>query len=508
MDSVGSNYQSSRITASTPRMTGSERLPSKLRETCHACALSKVRCSKEKPSCARCSKRGVTCEYIVTKRPGRKRDPTKSALPRGAQCKDSDAAAAAAAAAGPNGMNATNANCMWIEDMLPAAAVVGGNGIGGTSNEYLDSTQDDVNSPMLWPLTVNEGTDMAGDMSDFLMPLITPLSSTFTVKTPDFLNAAVHVSAPNTPGNDQPMQDGSSVVQLLIPDSAREGHAAAASAAAAAAAVEEALSLDFFSTSSSRSLSSVPASSPSSRVADDSDSSATSSCCCLVKALEIMAKLSSSDLANPGMSVTGWKNAVQEGTLVGHDHHHGSPLLNATFSANKQTIEALSAMLHGSCQENVYLLTCMSMIVFKVLRRYEVAAGQSMSTDVHDAVDSFYDAASSHGNRHESRQRHVVNRDGVSLRRVAAQRVLGELHLVQQLVNRLSLRLRNSLDKKTDDGIDFENSGDRLEYRAASVDDKADTSFFSGATLSQIDHDLRKRLVMLSSNIINMLRKI
>ncbi|KAG6001231.1 hypothetical protein E4U21_004610 [Claviceps maximensis] len=482
--SVGSNYQSSRIPASAPRIAGSERLPSKLRETCRACALSKVRCSKEKPSCARCSKRGVTCEYIVTKRPGRKRDPTKSSLLGGTVCNELDVTSA--------GPNATNSNCLWIEDMLPDVA--GGNGrLGTTGNEYLDSTRVDANSPILWPLTANEGTDLVGDMSDFLMPLITPLSSTFTVKTPDFLNTEVHVSAPSTPSNDQPMQNGSSVVQLLIPDSVGEGHASAAAAAAA----EESLSLDFFSASSSRSLSSVPASTPSSRIADDSDSSAMSSCCCLMKALEMMSRLCSSDLVDLDVSRTGRINAVQDETLSGHVH--GSPLLNATFTANKQTIEALSTMLHGSCQENVYLLTCMSMIVFKVLRRYEVAAGQSMSAAVHDAGDFPHE--------NEARQRHV-NQDGDSLRRVAAQLVLGELHLVKQLVNRLSFRLRNSVDRAFDDGSNSETSDSMLEYRAASFEDKEDTSFFSGATLSQMDHDLRKGLLMLSSNIINMLRRI
>ena len=47
----------------------------RLRDSCHACAASKVKCSKEKPTCARCAKRGLDCEYCVTKRAGRKRDP-------------------------------------------------------------------------------------------------------------------------------------------------------------------------------------------------------------------------------------------------------------------------------------------------------------------------------------------------------------------------------------------------------------------------------------------------
>ena len=46
----------------------------KLRDSCHGCASSKVKCNKEKPTCARCAKRGQTCEYFATKRAGRKHE--------------------------------------------------------------------------------------------------------------------------------------------------------------------------------------------------------------------------------------------------------------------------------------------------------------------------------------------------------------------------------------------------------------------------------------------------
>ncbi|PHH60153.1 hypothetical protein CDD81_2071 [Ophiocordyceps australis] len=46
--------------------------PSKIRDSCHACAVSKVKCPKQKPTCARCEKRNTPCQYFVTKRPGRK----------------------------------------------------------------------------------------------------------------------------------------------------------------------------------------------------------------------------------------------------------------------------------------------------------------------------------------------------------------------------------------------------------------------------------------------------
>lgn len=47
---------------------------SRLRDSCNACASSKVRCSKEKPICSRCAKRHTACEYHITKRPGRKHE--------------------------------------------------------------------------------------------------------------------------------------------------------------------------------------------------------------------------------------------------------------------------------------------------------------------------------------------------------------------------------------------------------------------------------------------------
>ncbi|ETS76959.1 hypothetical protein PFICI_10833 [Pestalotiopsis fici W106-1] len=48
--------------------------PLKLRDSCHACASSKVKCHKEKPTCSRCRKRGITCEYFAHRRPGRKQE--------------------------------------------------------------------------------------------------------------------------------------------------------------------------------------------------------------------------------------------------------------------------------------------------------------------------------------------------------------------------------------------------------------------------------------------------
>jgi hypothetical protein len=45
----------------------------KLRESCISCSSSKVKCNKDKPTCARCVRRGLSCEYRVSRRTGRTR---------------------------------------------------------------------------------------------------------------------------------------------------------------------------------------------------------------------------------------------------------------------------------------------------------------------------------------------------------------------------------------------------------------------------------------------------
>lgn len=43
----------------------------KLKDSCVKCAASKIKCTKEKPSCHRCFKKGLSCEYDVSRRSGR-----------------------------------------------------------------------------------------------------------------------------------------------------------------------------------------------------------------------------------------------------------------------------------------------------------------------------------------------------------------------------------------------------------------------------------------------------
>ena len=57
---------------SSPKRRNTASDGSQLRNSCEACASSKVKCSGRKPTCDRCEKRGFMCEYFAAKRAGRK----------------------------------------------------------------------------------------------------------------------------------------------------------------------------------------------------------------------------------------------------------------------------------------------------------------------------------------------------------------------------------------------------------------------------------------------------
>lgn len=49
----------------------------KIRDSCNACSQQKIKCGREKPVCERCASKGLTCEYSVSRRNGKR---TRSVL--------------------------------------------------------------------------------------------------------------------------------------------------------------------------------------------------------------------------------------------------------------------------------------------------------------------------------------------------------------------------------------------------------------------------------------------
>ena len=66
-----SNMNSDSSQPSTPRMKQERVRVQKIRNCCDACSISKTKCDQTRPTCARCVKNGLDCNYSVSQRKGK-----------------------------------------------------------------------------------------------------------------------------------------------------------------------------------------------------------------------------------------------------------------------------------------------------------------------------------------------------------------------------------------------------------------------------------------------------
>ncbi|KAF2238275.1 hypothetical protein EV356DRAFT_507364 [Viridothelium virens] len=421
--------------------TGSPRTGSttnKLRDSCHACALSKVKCAKEKPTCARCAKRGIECEYFITKRPGRKRENRQ---------------------ANNNGKTRDTTKTHTTSS---------------ESNDYLTPPDHD-------PSSARPGSSSGAECYGSLTPLEPSLASVLegiNNDFDDFLTSPVDSFdlEPFDPNDSTPGPN--EVAKLLLsgatdPDPISEtsmnGH------------------LNTYNTSL-HSLTSQSLLDSNTGVGEASDST----CRCLMQALDLMKKLSSTKTSCGVQS-------NRPGTA-------GVPSAETIVLENKQTLEAITDMLRCSCAEDSYLLTFLSMIIFKILGRYAAAAPKQQGEEIEEVNKH-------NGNTSTRRQprpagSHSLGEDGV--RRMSAQLILSELHRVQNCVNQLSPRLNSGemgeVSSKRLRSPDREVPGRERSCFPLANDDTSVTPFPT-TVLDHLGIGLRQSLSMLSSYIIDVLRQ-
>jgi hypothetical protein len=155
--------------------------------------------------------------------------------------------------------------------------------------------------------------------------------------------------------------------------------------------------------------------------------------------------------------------------------------------------------------ETSYLVTILSTIISKILERYTEAARQCPGHLIND-----YEGTVSHGKRNRATKeymRHFSTYSGShddDGRRTTARLILGELHRVQGLMNKLSQR-QNPPQNIGQKDVNF----DRVSPVFPSSDGQrsAPASAFSTTTLGEMKTDLRKNLTGLSFGIIKMLRE-
>ena len=425
----------------------------KLRDSCHACAASKVKCNKEKPTCARCAKRGVTCEYFATKRAGRKHDNRSS--------------------------ETTNATQVLPESASPTSSETGAltspNLIQPFRRQFM-SSYSDIALDLLSPTDPAWSSMLTTDFDDFSTSPLTP-SAQGTFEPENLGQPQI-----DPRGVNNGFLDFDGAADFFIP--------------------EDAFSVIDKAVSELPTVSKL-LSPPNSQTSTINDAQSLqgfrseSSCCCLISALGLLKQL----FPNASTACARSRRQSNESATC------QLPTIQSVVAENEQTIEAISIMLQCQCSQDEYLLAIMSLVVFKVLGWYAAAARQTPATDGSQSPTMANPDQRQPSLRHSEQVLQsptVVGSyciDGEDQGRMAAQLVLSKLHRVQQLVNLLSQQLKgHRMRNETADTIN--NAADGND----TLPDREKTSPFSATMLDQLETDLRKRLRALSLDIVDMLR--
>ncbi|RFU26776.1 hypothetical protein B7463_g9559, partial [Scytalidium lignicola] len=446
----------------------------KLRDSCHACALSKVKCHKERPTCSRCARRGTTCEYFVTKRPGRKGlrhkdsnagnndkvNVVQPALPGGCDAHDSTTSTCAPLST----IRSSSSNCL---DLTPPDH--NSNSIEHSNSSPSVSISLDIFSSLLMPLESYPSSVPVG-MSYDLERFLTPPANILDLDAFDPNNFTHGRSE-----LDSLLTSPTSILDLDVfdPNNFTQGRNDLDGFLTSPTNILDWNDFDSNNFSQGCSDIAIPININSELVSGTSDidiaspslsgssDTSNSTCRCLVQALDLV-------LANSQPSTSPYYASTTSNSDV--------------IVENKHTIESVTNMLKCSCSEDGYVLSMLSMIVVKMLGQYASAIRKQASNTIVRG-----------DNLHVSTKEHILRppEDGQALDRMAAQAILGELHCVQQLVDQLSMKLKTHRGNLASKGVEIPTDGETPS---------------STTTLNQIEIDMQKSLNTLSSSIINMLR--
>ena len=449
----------------------------KLRDSCHACASSKLKCHKEKPTCSRCAKRGLVCEYVATKRGGRKHENRQSINHNGDSSLGNAATINETQFLTPiSGWFAPNPT-VSSADPLPPTSIISPSPRPSTS-----AASSNLFPSLLSPVDQSLSSTIRDPFADFDDIRDSPISSSIQgISDTDILGRANFFPT----GVDSSRNDSANLFDSFP--------------------LSEDAVAELFGLSNSHSHSS-----PNSHASPTSDAQSyqsshmtESACSCLVSALDLMKQLF------PSFSAACTASASQ-----GFDKPKDLPTIETVIAKNEHTIEAVSTMLQCSCSQDSYLLAIVSLIVFKVLGWYAAAARRTPSSGDDDENNNnnkpgVQSPRMSH-TRQPSHFEQVLQKpavvgsyclDGEDSPRMAGQLVLSELHRVQCLVNQLSAKLKVQAVRSGGGG---ENKANGSGFEGA----ESETVLpLSGVMLGQLEVDLRKRLRALSVEIAEGLRR-
>ncbi|KAG7284356.1 hypothetical protein NEMBOFW57_010729 [Staphylotrichum longicolle] len=478
--------------------------PRKLRDSCTDCASSKVKCSKDKPTCARCARRGVTCTYMVSRRTGRtsstasKGEPTQIWI----------------------GASGTQRPSLRVgTPLLPQATITSStqDGLGGQTPDagFGPGPETDLWNSILSPSVLM--ADPAG-LSPPLTTIGTDVGELFDLG----LHSPMVLDCPEQVGpaeaNHHPTPDIFGDMDLSVSPP------------------------DFATTHTHSHTSAFDWTLPS--------GTSTPPSCCFTVALDILTRL----FPNAPSSCTLPGTPSLSGSLPSDGASPKARTIDSVISENKQIIESLTNLLDCHCSQDEYLISIMTLIALKVMGWYSAAAADdslspSPSTPSPPqplipswpgpgpGIRSAGSASGSGSGSASPTDRRPSSASSVGgplgeqvLRlpatvgnycvagqhqgRMAAQLVLSELHRVQRLVNALSKRLesirlragRTAGSSASSSGLGSVRGGDG-GGGVAGVVGVARAPPFSVPTFCQLEEDLRKRLRVLSSETIDVLRR-
>lgn len=488
--------------------------PTKLRDSCNACAVSKLKCSKEKPECARCAKRGHRCEYFATRRAGRRHEPRPRQQDDGTKTSTSDDSSDVQSS---------------VHVAVPARSDAA-NHLTPPWDTDIHMSDDTTVEPSLSGTLSLDGPTLAGDdaaswrmLAEATMPDAPDMFASFQMTSHLFITGVDNGGSKDLANIDKEGFDFGDFTGFLAPNSttlvldetAFDGvdefrlsspwdSPSSPSLASLSSSMSPSLTTSSVLTAATTQHPSVsnsptearclappapvpatPALAPPAPVPAVSPLPPTTSTCCLIRAMELLPTLFSPSAACTCQSLP------PSGSHLPPVVDPAPPTTEQAVTKNKQTLDSLQAMLDCPCSttsNNSYLLAIISLAILKVLAWYRAAAVPPPPV-AHLADD---------GRQRGCHAEHVVlstpavvdayRLDGDDDRaRMAAQLVLSELHRVQRLVNVLSGRLQQQQQQQ----LPGEGGG----------------GFFSVAWFGQLEGDLRRRVRGLSLEIVDLLRQ-
>ncbi|KAH6649444.1 aflatoxin regulatory protein-domain-containing protein [Chaetomium tenue] len=474
---------------------GSTQGPRKLRDSCTDCASSKVRCSKEKPTCARCARRGVACIYMVSRRTGR----TSS------NASKIDATQIWIGTSRLGIGNPGSARVPAGRDHPGSTGFPGGTHGSSATRDRLTGRRHSLHTgfPLDSHLQTGQVTATPGNCSG-------PDIDMWNYISPTTLGADPAGSPPMTgPGNDVSELFDLGLGPHMIMD--REESSSPETNDRSIVSTPDifgdlplsVLDADFSATHT-YSLDWNPPTGTST----DSNGSPVPLDCCLTTTLDLLARL----FANAAHGCT-----LSTSNTLSNSSHNNARTIESVITDNKHAIETLTNLLDCHCSHDEYLLSLMTLATLKVMGWYAAAAAAAGPSTNEDDGNSPTPPTPSPSTSPPPSE-HVLSAAAAALAPTslgtyclagAPRLVLGELHRVGQLAQALAQRLEGvrlrvgglSLSAG-EGGLGSGNGGGDGSGSGGSGGGLGREPPLSVSTLFQLEEDLRRRMRVLAREVV------